>query len=63
VAASRRVVRPLDKAPRTGMPPRARRERKPAGIARPDLLDVEKHRRTHLRIPERTPIHAFSVVL
>ena len=61
-AASRRVIPPLDKAPRTGMPPRARRERKPAGIARPDLIDVEKHQRTHLRIREAHSIHAFSVV-
>ena len=60
-AASPRVIPPLDKAPRTGMPPRARRERKPAGIARPDLLDVEKHQRTHLRIREAHSIHAFSV--
>ena len=60
-AASPRVIPSLDKAPRTGMPPRARRERKPAGIARPDLLDVEKHQRTHLRIREAHSIHAFRV--
>ena len=64
----RRVMSPLDKAPRTGISPRARRKRKPTGTARPGLLAVEKDEQipappppTHIRFPKRTSIYAPPV--
>ena len=52
---------PLDKAPRTGISPHAWRKRKPTGIARLDLLNVETDQRTHPRTPPFPHTHTHTL--